>query len=122
MLSINQFECLAITSLSKLNDIAKGLVVGIERHFFSHTEYRDFAKNDDRLRNPRTRRGLQICCRVHSCPLNGVHEGSINFHFYLVLFPTASFLLVEGLRMVAMVAWIAAAIEPRVIDLLPYPS
>jgi len=110
MLSINQFECLGITSLTKLNDIAKGLVVGIVWLFFSHAGYLDFAKNDDRLRNPRIRRDLQICYRDHSCPLSAVHEGSTNFHFHLVLFPTASFLPGEGLRMVAMVAWMAATV------------
>src|SRR5215468_2106121 len=121
MQSINQFECLGITSLSKLNDIAKELVVGIEWLFFSHAGYLDFVRNDGRLRIPRIRRGLQICPRDHNCPLSGVHEGSSNFHFHLVLFPTASLLPGEGLRMVAMVAWIAAT-EPWLVDLLPYPS
>ena len=57
--SINQFESPDITSLSKLNDIAKGHVFGFEWLFFSHAGHLAFAKNDDRLRNLRIRPGLQ---------------------------------------------------------------
>src|SRR5258708_40235285 len=51
--------------------------------------------------------------------LSGVGVGSLNFH--LVFLPAACFLSGEGFSVVAVVAWVAA-IERRVINLLPYPS
>jgi len=51
--------------------------------------------------------------------LSGVGVDSPNFH--LVFLPAACFLSREGFSVVVVVAWVAA-IERRVINLLPYPS
>ena len=51
--------------------------------------------------------------------LSGAGVGSPNFH--LVFLPAACVLSGEGFSVVAVVAWVAA-IERRVINLLPYPS
>lgn len=42
--SINQFESPDISSLSKLNDIAKGRVVSVEWLLFSHAVHLSLAK------------------------------------------------------------------------------
>lgn len=57
--------------------------------------------------------------RTIVCFLSGVGVGLPNFH--LVFLPAACFLSGEGFSVVAVVAWVAA-IECRVINLLPYPS
>jgi hypothetical protein len=53
--------------------------------------------------------------------LSGVGVGSANFRFHLVFLPAACFLPGERFSVVAVVAWIAA-IERRIVNLLPYPS
>jgi|SRR5580704_11341803 hypothetical protein len=66
---------------------------------------------------------VSLLARQDSTPafLSGVGMGSANFHFHLVFLPAACFLSGEEFSVVAVVAWVAA-IECRVINLLPYPS